>query len=92
MGFSFRSTTSRPPAEAGERVRAWATVAPVGDPALQRVVVSELRCHEEGCPPLETVIAVLQAGVPPRRHTIHLPLAEVTREAVLALAPGEPAP
>lgn len=52
------------------------------------VVVNELRCVEPGCPPVETVIALLRAGTPPRQIKVHKPAMEVTaddlRAAILA--------
>jgi hypothetical protein len=42
------------------------------------VVVSELRCSEPGCPPLETVVALLRAGHEPRQVKVHKPVQEVT--------------
>jgi hypothetical protein len=42
------------------------------------VLITELHCTEPGCPPLETVVAVLAAGYAPRRWTMHLPLNAVT--------------
>jgi hypothetical protein len=52
------------------------------------VTVQQLSCHEPGCPPVETVIAVL--GAPPRRWTIHRPLAEVDDAAVAGLLARDP--
>lgn len=43
------------------------------------ILVSELSCTEPGCPPLETVIAVLPAAGLPRQYKIHRPLAELTQ-------------
>jgi hypothetical protein len=51
------------------------------------VLVTELRCTEPGCPPIETVIAILDRPGEPRQHKIHKPLAEITRADVRALAP-----
>ena len=61
------------------------------------VMVSELRCREEGCPPVETVIALLPAGAVLRRFSIHQPAAAITRQnlaTLLALeeVPGEGGP
>lgn len=42
------------------------------------VVVNELRCVEPGCPPVETVIALLRPGAPPRQIKVHKPAVEVT--------------
>lgn len=44
------------------------------------VVIRELACTEPGCPPLETVIAVLPLDGPTRRWTLHQPAAQVTEE------------
>lgn len=48
------------------------------------VVVNELTCSEPGCPPLETVIALLRAGESPRQIKIHKPLFEVGEEDLRA--------
>jgi hypothetical protein len=47
------------------------------------VTVQQLACREPGCPPIETVIAVL--AVPPRRWTLHRPLAEIEDDVVISL-------
>jgi hypothetical protein len=57
-------------------------------PADTPLMVTELRCSEEGCPPLETVIAVLDTPGSPRQFKLHKPLAEVTAADVRALADG----
>jgi hypothetical protein len=52
------------------------------------VMVTELRCAEENCPDVVTVIAVL--GEPGtamnRNHKLLKPMSEVTREDVMGLA------
>lgn len=53
------------------------------------LMVTELQCAEEGCPPLETVIAILDTPGSPRQHKIFKPLAEVTSEDVSAAANGQ---
>jgi hypothetical protein len=50
------------------------------------VMVTELQCAEPGCPPLETVIAILKAGNARTQHKLHKSLAEVTHADVAALA------
>ena len=40
------------------------------------ITVTELTCLEEGCPPVETVVALLKAGSDPLQHKIHKPAAE----------------
>ena len=41
------------------------------------ITVTELTCLEEGCPPVETVVALLKAGSDPLKHKIHKPAAEL---------------
>jgi hypothetical protein len=52
------------------------------------VTVQQLTCREPGCPPVETVIAVLAA--PPQRWTLHHPLTDITDEMVTRLLIGNP--
>jgi hypothetical protein len=87
--FDFgTSARDRDPGRAAG-IRRWAEVAfALGED--DSVMVTELRCREPGCPPLETVIALLGAGSPTRRHTIHKPMADVTEEDVRALASRAP--
>tara|TARA_A200000113_G_scaffold215493_1_gene219871 strand:- start:3 stop:311 length:309 start_codon:yes stop_codon:yes gene_type:complete len=40
------------------------------------ITVTELNCLEEGCPPVETVVALLKAGSDSLQHKIHKPVAE----------------
>lgn len=44
------------------------------------VLVTELQCSEPGCPPLETVIAILGLHGQKCQKKIHQPLLEVTDE------------
>ena len=51
------------------------------------ILVTELACQEEGCPPIETVIAILTTPGQPRQFKIHRPMVELTLgdlEATLA--------
>jgi hypothetical protein len=48
------------------------------------VMVIELRCLEPGCPPLETVIAILSENGN-RHYELHKSIAEVTEEDALQL-------
>lgn len=50
------------------------------------VMVTELRCAEDDCPDVETVIAVLGEPGKARKHKLPKPMSEVTREEVVALA------
>ena len=53
------------------------------------VVVNELACTEPGCPPLETVVALLRSGEKPRQIKVHKAAVEVT-EADLRAALDAP--
>jgi hypothetical protein len=68
-----------------ERVRGWVTAALHLGPDTP-MLITELRCSEPGCPPVETVIAVLDQPGQPRQFKIHKPLAEVSEADVDALA------
>lgn len=52
------------------------------------VVVSELQCTEPGCPPIETVVALLRAGNEPRQVKVHKPAVEVTEDDLRAALQG----
>jgi hypothetical protein len=49
------------------------------------VMVTELRCTEVGCPPKETVIAVLRGPGDTRQRKLPRAVTELTREDVTAL-------
>lgn len=49
------------------------------------VMVSELRCSEPGCPPLETIIAVLRPGQPPEQRKLHQAAAAITAAEIRRL-------
>ena len=42
------------------------------------VTVSELACMEEGCPPVETVIAVFRPAMQKLQLRMHCPISEIT--------------
>jgi hypothetical protein len=42
------------------------------------VMVSELACMEEGCPPVETIIAVFRPTMDKLQFRFHRPIAEIT--------------
>jgi hypothetical protein len=54
------------------------------------LMVTELRCSEAGCPPLETVIALLKPAHPTRQYKIHKPVADITMADIVALAQAQP--
>ena len=52
------------------------------------VMVTELECREPGCPPIETVIAVLEGPGRTTQYKIHKAADEVSQADVEALAAG----
>jgi hypothetical protein len=46
------------------------------------VMVSELRCSEPGCLPLETVVAILDGPGRRRQSKFHKPIAEISLEDI----------
>jgi hypothetical protein len=52
------------------------------------VVVSELSCTEPGCPPIETVVALLREGSRPRQVKVHKPAVEATEDDLRAAIRG----
>ena len=55
------------------------------------LMVSELRCHEDGCPDVETVIAVMETGVSPQTLKIAKRMADI-QPADIHTLPYRPAP
>lgn len=68
------------------RIKTWATEV-LGVDHDATILVTELRCTEPGCPPLETVIAVLRDGGAPEQHKIHRAIADVVEADVKRLSP-----
>ena len=48
----------------------------------ESVLVTELQCHEEGCPPIETVIVVLREGIGKEQYKFHKRMNEINFEDV----------
>lgn len=57
-----------------QQLKAWVYKALALDAAVP-VSISQLKCTEPGCPPLETVIAVMTQ--PPQTYKIHRPATEI---------------
>ena len=55
------------------------------------LMVSELRCHEDGCPDVETVIAVMGGGQANLTWKIAKPMAQVDAGDIAALPAAAPA-
>ena len=63
--ISFGATAPRD-AGASDRIKAWTETALAGGPFKEDVtlMVAELECHEPGCPPIETVVSLLDEANP----------------------------
>ena len=84
LGLSRPKTTGEP-ARIKDLVRARLTL----DEA-ETLMVSELRCHEDGCPDIETVVAVIGAGGARRSWKLAKPMAAIEAadlDVALAAAP-----
>ena len=46
------------------------------------ILVTELQCHEEGCPPFETVIVVFRKGTEKEQYKFHKRLDEISFEDI----------
>ncbi len=50
------------------------------------ISISQLQCHEQGCPPIETVIAVM--GQPPQTFKIHAAAVDLNYDTVAEALAG----
>lgn len=73
--------------ELQSRVREWAEARFQPDDS-DIVMVTEIECGQPGCPPLDTVIALLREGRAPVKFKLFKALAEVTEADVKRL--GKP--
>lgn len=64
------------------RVRGWAARSMGADATGRRVMVTELACTEPGCPPVETVVALVSEHST-EQVKLHGPAASLTEEAVV---------
>jgi hypothetical protein len=70
------------------KIREW-VAATLGTAYDVVIMVSELRCSEPGCPPLETVIAVLDGPGQRRQFKIHRSIDELSEADIDALIARE---
>jgi hypothetical protein len=54
----------------------------LGLPEDAIVMVTELACLEEGCPPIETVIAVFQPAMEKLQFKVHRAIADITTQDI----------
>ena len=55
----------------------------------ETVLVTELKCHEEGCPPIETVIVVLREGTGKEQYKFHKRMDEISFEDIENITQAE---
>lgn len=76
------------PVDQVDRIKAWIRdVFHLNDEAA--IMVTELECREPGCPPIETVIAVLKGPGDIQRYKIHKTADEIGVADIEALGIGE---
>ncbi|MCY3728712.1 MAG: hypothetical protein OXF97_06935 [Nitrospira sp.] len=68
-----------------DRIKSWARSA-WSLPEETTVMVTELECREPGCPPIETVIALLEGPGKTTQFKVHKTADDVTQQDVEALA------
>ena len=74
------NTLSRRPNRERVRQLKEALRAALSLPDGTMVTVTELACLEEGCAPIETVVALLRPDAPPLQHKLHKPTDAVDAE------------
>ena len=70
------------PGRAGD-VKEWVTEC-LSLTEADLVSVAELACHEPGCPPVETVVAVHASDGQRRQWHVHKPLSEVEKADIVS--------
>ncbi len=70
------------------QIKDW-TRAAFGLDDATTVLVAEIACTDPGCPPIETVIALLRDD-DRSEHRIHLPMAHIAPTHLWQLAAGDP--
>ena len=76
--FKQQRPTAKP--EDIQQLKTWTQVI-LNLPADVPISISQLQCHEPGCPPIETVIAVMTQ--PTQTFKIHAAAGEIKREDVM---------
>jgi hypothetical protein len=70
----FSSASEKPDLAKISQIKAWTYAHLQLTPAIP-ISISQLQCAEPGCPPLETVIAIMTTPV--RQYKIHKSVAEI---------------
>ena len=85
----FKNSKATTPPETIRQIKAWAYEA-LNLSAETPISISQLQCHEPGCPPIETVISVMTQ--PPQTFKIHAAAAELSQTQVFTALGNESAP
>lgn len=81
---NFLSGRSWPDPDQVERIRRWARSAwDLSDAAT--VIVTELECTEPGCPPIETLIGLLEGPGRNKQYKIHKRVSDILESDLEAL-------
>lgn len=78
----FKRQRPAPNPEKLRQLKAWVHEA-LALPADVPISISQLQCHEPGCPPIETVIAVMSQ--PPQTFKIHAGVEAINQADVARL-------
>jgi hypothetical protein len=74
MNFAFSKQTQKANPEQAQRVKDWMYQVLEIDEEIP-ISLSQLQCTEPGCPPIETVIAVMKNPV--EQYKLHKSIAEI---------------
>jgi hypothetical protein len=85
--FSFKDSKRT---EIRQKIKEW-VAACLSDSSQIQVLVTELECAEPGCPPKETVIALIYPNAVPRQFKIFKAIVDVTEADVSAALAAEKA-
>ena len=77
----------KPDAAHVAQIKAW-VVERFGLPPAAVVMVAELRCSEPGCPPIETMIAIVEGAGRRKQVKLHKSTGEITASDVEGLVFG----
>jgi hypothetical protein len=89
MGNNFFEPKRKSDPRLVEQVKSWVHQALHPDEDTS-IMVTELRCSEPGCPPIETVIARLKTTHPTSQYKIHKTIAEITQADIVSLTTTNP--
>lgn len=85
MGLFDSSASNKISPTQLQQLKDWAYQALSLDETIP-ISISQLTCTEAGCPPLETVIAVMTQ--PPQTYKIHRPAAEICHDDLVQAVKG----